>query len=276
MLDANKAFQDQVNLPDEQIDLFHAALLICAEEYPDLDPGLYLPVIDQWSETMRQRLPAGADTEAMVRHLNRFMYDELGFKGNSQDYYDPRNSYLNEVMERRRGIPITLSVIYMELGIRLGLELHGVSFPGHFLVKLPYRGGQVVLDPFNGGAALSEQELSDRLQEIFNTEFNDISPFLSAATNKDILVRILMNLKGVYQHQGLAEKALGIVNKILIVNPALIEQYRDRGLLLHALECHHAALQDLQSYLRAKPEADDVDAIRTLIFSLQEQHSRLN
>ncbi len=270
------AFREQLRRPDEEIDLLRAALLIAADSYPGLDVDDYVARVDDWAAQLRRQIPQDASTETRLRRLNHFLFGILGFKGNAEDYYDPRNSLLNEVLDRRRGIPITLSVIYLEFARRLDLAMRGVSFPGHFLVKLPHGGGEIVLDPYHRGVSLGEEELRRRLREVFDKPIDELSPFLQTASKRDILVRILSNLKGIYQHQGHAEQALGVVNRILQVNPALTEQYRDRGLLLNALECYHAALKDLQTYLRARPEADDAEVVRKLVFGLQEDHSRIN
>lgn len=277
-VDNHKSFRSQVTVPDEKIDLLHASLLIAAEIYPSLNIACYVSRLDEWATAIRQQFPDDAQpgTEILLAALNRFLFDELGFYGNTDDYYDPRNSYMNEVLDRRRGIPITLSVIYIELGRRLGLRLYGVSFPGHFLVKLRYGGGELVLDPFHGGISLSKNELTERLLEVFESEVNDLSPFLAAANNREILVRMLLNLKGIYHKQGETEKTLDVVNKILILDPSLDSQYRDRGLLLYSLECYHSALEDLRSYLQAQPEADDTEMIRELIIGLQSEYGHLN
>ena len=277
-VDKHKSFYSQVTVPDEKIDLLNASLLIAAEVYPSLDIAHYVSRLDEWATAIRQRLPDDAQpgTEVLLVALNRFLFDELGFYGNTEDYYDPRNSYINEVLDRRRGIPITLSVIYMELGRRLGLRLYGVSFPGHFLVKLRYGDGELVLDPFHGGISLSKDELTGRLLEVFESEVKDLSPFLAAANNREILVRMLLNLKGIYHNQGESEKALDVVSKILILDPSLDSQYRDRGLLLYSLECYRSALEDLRSYLQAQPEASDAEMIRDLIIVLQSEYGRLN
>jgi regulator of sirC expression with transglutaminase-like and TPR domain len=264
--DTNVALREQLKRPDGQIDLLRAALLIAADSYPRLDVEGYVARVDDWAAQLRRQIPADAGPEILLRRLNHFLFRILGFKGNTEDYYDPRNSFLNEVLDRRRGIPISLSVVYLEFAQRLDLAVRGVSFPGHFLVKLPHGGGEIVLDPYHRGVSLGEEEL----------QIEDLSPFLQATSKRDILVRILSNLKGIYHQQGDAEQALQVVNKILLVNPTLTEQYRDRGLLLNALECYHAALKDLKTYLRARPEADDAEVVRKLVFGLQEDHSRIN
>ncbi|MGI9302017.1 MAG: SirB1 family protein, partial [Gammaproteobacteria bacterium] len=252
-VDPKVAFRDQIALPEDRIDLLLAALLIAADEDPKLDISHYVSLVNGWCSDIRRKLPRRTNTESLLQHLNRFLFEELGFAGDMDNYYHLRNSLINEVIDRRKGIPITLSMLYMELGQCLGLRLSGVSFPGHFLVKLPYKGGEVVLDPFNRGVSLSEDDLHARLREQFDTEVSDFGPLLSAASKKDILYRLLNNLKAIYTKQEAFEKNLAVMNKILIVNPELGDEYRDRGLLLHKLECHNAALNDLSHYLNVRP-----------------------
>ncbi len=275
-IDIKSHFRALATRPDDQIELLHAALLIAADEYPALQTDKYLTQIDSWAENIHQRLPNDANIETRVQFLNSFLFKELGFSGNVKNYYDPRNSYLNEVLDRRLGIPITLSVVYLELGQRLGLCLEGVSFPGHFLVKLPYDEGTVVLDPFNGGISLGEQELMSRLKAIFHFDIDDLAPFLTTASNKEILIRMLSNLKGIYKNVDHAEKMLEVINKILLIDPDRSHEYRDRGLLLQSMECYHAALYALQTYLHIYPEAEDAELMREKLFDLQQQHKYLN
>ena len=270
------SFHTLVSRSDDQIDLFHAALLIAADEYPELDVAQYLTQMDAWAETLKHRLPEKTHPPIRIQYLNDYLFSNLGFSGNTDDYYDPRNSYLNEVIDRRLGIPITLSVLYLELGRRLGLNLSGVSFPGHFLVKLPHGGGALVLDPFNRGIALNGEDLLARLQTMFEVDVSDLTPFLTTASNKLILVRILSNLKGIYHHQNNSAKALDMMNKILLLAPQRHVEYRDRGFLLQSLECYNAALQDFRSYLKLNPEAEDANVIRARIIDLQRAHNHLN
>lgn len=274
--DSHEAFRRQIDQPDGELNLVHAALLIAAAEYPDLDVPYYLARLSAWAGAVCGRVAPHAGVAIRLRQLNRFLFDELGFSGDTQNYYDPRNSYMNEVLERRQGIPITLSVIYMELGHRLALDLAGVSFPGHFLVKLPYGGGEVVIDPYHGGITLSAADLTRRLKSVLDMDIDSPAPFLAAVDNKHILVRMLHNLKAIYLHEGKVGKTIGVINKILLINPALADEYRERGLLFNGSECHHAALKDLRHYLRLRPAADDADAVRALVLHLQETHARLN
>jgi regulator of sirC expression with transglutaminase-like and TPR domain len=181
----------------ENFSLAEACLLIAQDAYPDLDVVQYLARIDALAATVKSRLSSDAFAEQKLMVLNRFLFKEQGFCGNAGEYYDPRNSYLNQVLERRMGIPITLSILYMEIGRRLGLRFQGVSFPGHFLVKLRVTGGQLVLDPFLGGEAQSESDLRARLAQLLPQHDADDLPlpqFLVAASSRQILARVLRNL----------------------------------------------------------------------------------
>lgn len=269
-------FRKTIEVPESDINLLEAALVIAGTEYPELDVDTYRSRLERWAGELRDRITEDASAEQRLRALNHYLFGELGFSGNMDDYYDPRNSYLNEVLDRKLGIPITLSLVYMELGQRIGLPLEGVSFPGHFLVKLPVQGGAVVLDPFNGGISLGEEDLYELLERMFNTEVGEIAPLLTTASKRDILVRMLRNLKGIHQNADRHEKALQVVNMILTVDPSLEEEHRDRGLLLLQLECAQAAAKDLRHYLQARPDAEDADNIRELLIDIQNRDTRLH
>jgi len=208
----------------------------------------------------------------------------MGFRGNTENYYDPRNSYLNEVIDRRTGIPISLAVLYLELGRRIGLPLEGVSFPGHFLVRLRLRGGVLVLDPFCGGAPQSEDELRGRLLRVIPPGSTGGVPpaelpldqFLEPASKRQILSRLLRNLKGIYREAGPPERLLDVLNRILAVTPEANAELRDRGLAYQRLECHRAALKDLSDYLEREPDAPDFYEIRARVLGLSGLCARLN
>ena len=273
---SKQSFSDLVSQPDNQIDLLRAALLIAADTYPGLDAEKYLLQIGRWAKDILCDLPAAADVKTRLRFLNNFLFGKLGFSGNFDDYYDPRNNYLNEVLERRQGIPLTLAMLYIAIGNRLGLDLLGVSFPGHFLVKLLHGRSEVVLDPFYGGISLSEQDLATRLRRLFNADVDDLEPFLETASNKDILLRMLTNLKGIYNYRGDVEKSLEMINKILLLDPTRSYEYRERGLLLASFECYNSATKDLKHYLAFDPKDGDIESIRELVIRLQKDHSHLN
>ncbi|MBE0613888.1 MAG: tetratricopeptide repeat protein [Burkholderiales bacterium] len=263
----------------EDFGLAEACLLIAQDAYPDLDVAHYLARIDALAATVKRRVAGDAFAKQKVVALNRHLFDELGFRGDVRDYYDPRNSYLNEVLERRTGIPITLSILYMEVGRRLGLRFQGVSFPGHFLVKLPVSGGHLVLDPFCGGEAQSESELRARLARVVpehNANKLPLSQFLHAATPRQIVARVLRNLKGIYLQSEEAQNMLKVTQRMVMVAPHAAEEVRDRGLAYSKLDCFRAALADLQDYLKRRPDAPDAGEIRDKVAELRLACARLN
>jgi regulator of sirC expression with transglutaminase-like and TPR domain len=267
-----------VSGPDHDISLAEAALLIAGHGYPELNIAAYLSRIEELAYMLRLRIDEEDSVPERISVLNQFLFGDLGFAANSDDYYDPRNSFLNEVLERRRGIPITLSVIYMELGRKIGLPLQGVSFPGHFLVKCAVPEGAVVLDPYSGGISLGLQELQQRLREVRGGEVSRaiIAELLVSASNKEIIVRLLRNLKAIYLREHNLDKALPIVNWIVATMPEQTPELRDRGMIYQELECPRAALVDFETYLRLSPSCEDADDIRKRIIELRREVSRLN
>jgi len=229
--------------------------------------------------TLKRRLRADISPADTIVALNRFVFEENGFTGNSADYYDARNSFLNEVLDRKRGIPITLAIVYIEIGRRIGLPLQGISFPGHFLVKCPLREGAVILDPYARGMSLGLDELRKRVKALGSgTEPPDpvIANMLAAAGNKEILARMLRNLKAIYTHHKDWIKALSAADRIITIMPLCAEEYRDRGTIYVNLECFRAALFDLQAYLQMLPAAKDADTVREQVVELQTAAARLN
>jgi len=277
-------FAELLAREEAEIDLARACLLIAADAYPGLDVDGYLGEIERFAARLRGRLAPGEPAESRVIALNRLLFDELGFAGNADHYYDPRNSYLNEVLDRRTGIPITLSVLYLEIGRRIGLALEGVSFPGHFLVRLSLPGAMLVLDPFSGGEAQSEADLRARLLRVIPegqaggvpvTEL-PLDPFLEPAGKRQILARLLRNLKAIYREADKPQRLLDVLNRMLIVAPEAHGSLRERGMLYQRLECYRAALKDLQAYAALEPEASDIDDVRALMIELSARCARLN
>ena len=263
----------------EQFDLAEASLLLAQDAYPGMDVGGYLGRLDDIAGAIRRRLAGDAFAEQKVLALNYYLFNELRYCGNIDDYYDPRNSYLNEVMERRTGIPITLSIVYLEIGRRIGLNLKGVSFPGHFLVKLSVKRGELVLDPFIGGEAQSEADLRQRLAQVLpagQAERAKLEQYLEPATPRQIIARVLRNLKNIYTQTRKLEAALAVMHRMLLVVPESAEELRDRGMLYQQLECFRPALSDLQNYLRRRPAAPDATEIHGKIVELKQASAKLN
>jgi regulator of sirC expression with transglutaminase-like and TPR domain len=281
---ALEPFAQILRREDARIDLARACLMIAEDAYPGLDVERYLGEIERMALRLRGRLPQNSSGEERVVALNQFLYEDLGYWGNTEDYYDPRNSYLNEVIERKTGIPITLSIVYMELGRRIGLPLEGVSFPGHFLVRLRLRGGMLVLDPFAGGAPQSEDDLRSRVKRVIPDGVADNLPaselpldqFLEPATNRQILSRLLRNLKGIYRETDKPERMLDVLNRMLLVTPGASAELRERGYVYQRLECYRAALKDLTDYTEREPDAPDLDEVRGKLFELSALCARLN
>ncbi len=271
--------KDVLERPEEDINLAEAALLMASQEYPSLDVATYLHRIDELATTVQSRLPTNATFEDRVVTLNEVLFEEQGFSGNTDDYYDPRNSFLNEVLDRKLGIPITLSILYIEIGRRIGLTFQGISFPGHFLVKSETDVGDIVLDPFSGGVALSEEDLVERLRERFgeeNAPSAPLAPLLQAAGKKEILLRMLRNLKAIYVNKEDYTKALTVIDRILLIEPELAEEVRDRGQLYERLECFRPALADLRRYMTMNPSDPDGGELHQRIVELERIVSRLN
>ncbi len=255
--------------------LARGALEIARLEYPDLDPDAYLRRLDDYAE--RVRAGAGTGLTDQVLALNRVLFREEGYAGNLEEYYDPRNSFLNEVMDRRLGLPITLSIVYLEVGRRVGLPVEGVSFPGHFLVKLPVQGGALVLDPFDAGRSLDEEDLQEQLVQVYGDDpAPPVAGFLNAASPREILVRLLRNLKGVYLQRNQLEKVLEVMNCVLAIAPELAPEVRDRGRLLERLECLRPALEDYHRYLELVPDAADSDQVRSDLIRIQQDAQRIH
>jgi regulator of sirC expression with transglutaminase-like and TPR domain len=271
-------FREVISRPDEEIDLAEAALLIAKTAYAELDISRYLARIDQLARELSARLPETSSHSERVLALNHYLFEEQGFSPNLENYYDVRNSFLNDVLERRLGIPITLSILYIEVGRRIGLPLHGVSFPGHFLVKCKAKEGALILDPYSGGVSLSLRDLQQRLRQARGGEVSRavVASMLVSAKKKEILARVLRNLKAVYLEQRDRDRAVSLMEWIVSVAPDDASGVRERGLLYLELECFRAALEDLGRYMLMAPEADDIDQIRHHVVELRKTVSRLN
>jgi regulator of sirC expression with transglutaminase-like and TPR domain len=278
------AFAQMLARDDSRIDLAHACLMIAEDAYPGLRIEPYLGEIERMALRLRSRAAQTQAAEERVMALNQFLFDELGYRGNTEQYYDPRNSYLNEVMDRKTGIPISLAVLYMAVGRRIGLPLEGVSFPGHFLVRLRLRRGVLVLDPFDGGTPLSEDDLRERLQRVIPKGAAGhvavaelpLDQFLEPATTRQILARVLRNLKAIYREADQPQRMLEVLNRMLVVAPDASSELRDRGIVYQRLECYRAAQKDLSDYMEREPEAPDFDDVRVRLMEVSALCARLN
>ena len=262
-------------LENDQIDLAKGALLIAKDAYADLDIEVYLQQLNQMAEELQSRIGREADTSDQINHLNRHLFETQGFAGSSQEhYYDARNSYLNEVLERKIGIPITLSIVYMEIGKRIGLPLVGVGFPGHFIVK--HRDLEVVIDPFGKGQILSDEGLSERLTQLFREPVPMHPRFLQAVTNKEILARILRNLRQIHFREGEYEKAVSAAERITWLAPKSAQDYRDLGYLYYQVNAYAKSLASFDTYLRLLDDPPDREEISRNIRVLTQHIAKLN
>jgi regulator of sirC expression with transglutaminase-like and TPR domain len=262
-------------LPDDAIDLAYGAFLIAAIARPQLDIPAYLTRLDDLGRAATLRVRG--DWAEQVAALNSFLFDEMGFTGNTDDYFDPENSFLDQVLDRRMGIPITLSVVYMEVARRVGLIFQGVGFPSHFLVKLPVEQGEIVVDPFHRGLPLSAEQLEERLRAAYpEGPRPSLVRALQTVGRRAILARMLRNLKTLYQQSEEWEKALAICDPLLLLEPENPVGLRDRGAIYWHLECFRPAYADLSRYLELVPDAEDGDELREKLVDLQALVARLN
>lgn len=279
MLSPDQQLAKLVRAPQSSFDIAECALIIAQQEYPNLDITGYLRQLNHLADRLRARLPADAGKPHVISMLNHFLFRELGYAGNFDNYYDPRNSFLNDVMDRRVGIPITLSILYIEIARRVGVALQGISFPGHFLAKCVTDQGVIVLDPFNKGISLSEADLRERLGESGDSSAHSDTPLvvlLRPATPHEILVRLARNLKAIYIQARDLEKAVAMSNLILCVNPIDIKELRERAALYHQLFCFRAALADFERLVELDVDAAEDDDIRETIAELKKKNRLLN
>lgn len=253
---------------DDDFSLAHVALLIAAEEYPQLDPAPYLQRLDYYTERVKDRLADESAPPVLLGEISKVLFEDEGLRGNADAYYDPRNSYLNDVLDRRLGIPITLSIIYLEVGWRLGLPLEGVNFPGHFLVRYQGEALKLLVDPFQAGTIRFEDEAQDLLDRVYGGTVKLQSEYLRGADKRDVLVRLLSNLKTIHFNTRDDERALAAAERILILRPDSAEDVRDRGMLLARRGRVAEAVAELEHYLDVLPGAPDAQRIRMLLSEL--------
>jgi regulator of sirC expression with transglutaminase-like and TPR domain len=253
-LDPIRDFARLMEQTDEQIHLDEAALLLARTEYPKLDFAPPLECLDR----LAARLDCDPNRSPLenVQGLNDLLFEQENFSGNTEDYDDPRNSYLNDVLERKKGIPITLSLVYMEVARRRALPVVGVGFPGHFLVKYFTGPGEILLDPYNRGIILSRQDCEERLKAQFGEESELKAEYLAASTHKQVLARVLNNLKGSYLRRRDFPKVLTMIELALAVEPGSLHEIHDRGMVYFLIRRYAEAKADFQAYLSLAPPED--------------------
>lgn len=259
---------------DEHFPLLEAAISLAQDEYPDLDVQQVLGDVDQLLARVKRRLPADSPDLQRLRALNQFFFRDLSFGGNVNDYYDPDNSYLNAVLRTRRGIPITLAVLWLELAVGLGLNARGVAFPGHFMVKVNLPKGQVLIDPFSG-QSLSREELAERL-EPFRQRSGVVDEFevpmglyLQSAPPREIISRMLRNLKDIHRTQEDWQRLISVQDRLIVLQPEAWPEYRDRGLALAMQGEVALAAADLETYLEHAEDALDIDVMAERLAELR-------
>lgn len=259
---------------DDSLPLLEASAAVAQDEYPDLDVQAVLGEVDVLQSRLRRRCAADADALQRLRALNQFFFRDLGFGGNVNDYHDPDNSFINVLLKTRRGIPISLAILWLELAQGLGLNARGVNFPGHFLVKINLPEGQVVIDPFTG-QSLSREELSERLEPFKRRsglvdDFDiPVGLYLQAAPSRDIVARLLRNLKEIHRTAEDWLRLIAVLDRLLILLPDAWSEYRDRGLAWAEMGDAPLAVADLEIYVAHSDDALDRDAIQSRIRELR-------
>jgi regulator of sirC expression with transglutaminase-like and TPR domain len=273
---ARRRFTARIQTLDGSWGLAEAALWIAAEEYPDLDVSLWLGRLDALGVRAREVITEDLDADGAAAALNRLLFEDYGLRGNEADYYDPKNSFLNEVLERRLGIPITLSLVYMAVGARAGVTIHGIGLPGHFVVSLERAGAMRLLDPFHGGRSLVVEDCRRLVERLSDGRLRFEPGHLSAVTPREILTRMLRNLKGAYLALGDWRRAHGAVDRLLLLAPEALDEGRDRGDLAARLGDTAGAIRDWETYLRRSPGAPDAERVRHRLRALRQALGRLN
>ncbi len=263
-------FATEMGRIDEEIDLARAALLVAREEYPQLSEERSLGILDLLAEETKDRLDNENAPLIVLQELLKTLYERHGFRGNREAYYDPRNSFLNDVLDRQLGIPLTLSIVLLEVGWRLGLPLEGVNFPGHFLVR--FRGDTVdlLIDPYDGGTLRFQDQSQELLDRVYGGMVRVNESFLKMAGPREMLVRLLTNLKSIYLNVQDHKRALAAVDRILLIRPIAAGEIRDKGVILARMGRNQEALEQLEAYLNVAPQANDSQRILEMVSQLRE------
>jgi len=257
-------------IEDERLDLLRAALTFARLEYPELDVERYVSRLEEIAVRVAAKIPETGDPAQSIAAVNQVLFQEEMFRGNSVDYYNPRNSYLNDVLDRRLGIPITLALLYMEVGRRVGFPLLGVGMPGHFLLKHYDAGGHsLLIDAFDRGQVLSEEDCKKKLNQIYSGQLALRPEFLLPVTRRQMLTRMLNNLKVIYLESRNFRRAVQVVDLLLVIYPRSPEDVKQRAVLRYNLDDHRGALQDFGDYVKMSPDASDTEEIRQITLSIR-------
>ncbi len=268
-LRARRIFGEIAALDESLFPLDRAALSIGLEEYPDLTIEDYLHRLDRFASSAQVLLGQDCSPASVIHSLNEVLFVQGGLRGNTEEYYDPKNSFLNEVIDSGTGIPISLSVIYIEVARRIGFPIDGVGFPGHFIVRVTSNDEEILVDPFNRGRILSTKDCQELLDRVYGGSVDVHSALLQPMKKKAIISRMLFNLKGIYYQKEEYQKALSIVERILILNPGMPSEVRDRGLLYMQTSLFAKALSDLEYYLRRTAAPEDASYIEGHVKTLR-------
>ena len=266
---ARQRFREIAGRPEPLLDLVEASLVISLEENPHLDVDHYLHQVGVWSGAVQGRLEGSQDVERIVESINRLLFDEEGFRGQDEDYYDPRSAMLNEALDRHAGLPIGLSILYIELSRRAGVEATGVSLPGRFLVKFSGDFGQIFVDPFDGGRVLTKHELQGLLDQIYGGGVQLREHHLRSFSRKQILGRELAQLKAAYLAKHDLERAAASVDRLLILDERDAYEIRDRAAIAVQMHAYTQAIDFFERYLELKPHAEDRARVREQIVYLR-------
>jgi regulator of sirC expression with transglutaminase-like and TPR domain len=264
-------------IEDEQIDLLTSALTIAKLEYPELEVSQYRERVTTLADRVKERASRSTDSLEVLGVINEVLYGDEGFRGNVSDYYDPKNSFFNDVLDRKLGIPITLSVLYMEVARRAGVPVFGVGMPGHFLLKFyEIDGRELFLDAYNSGHLLSPEDCQEKLTEIYNGQIPLDAKFLTPVGKRQILTRMLNNLRSIYMTNRLLKKALAVIDLILVIYPRSSDDVKQRAMLRYQLGFLHGAADELDEYVKMAPEASDADEMKQTAMAIRRTIALMN
>ena len=266
---------DLVSRPDGRIDLARAALSIARWEYPRLDVDAYLERLDGLARSV-DGVRRSPDALGRLHRLREYLFVEQGFAGNRDEYYDPRNSFLNDVLDRRQGIPITLSLVLMEVGKRLGLAIEGIGLPGHFIAGARLDDSQILLDPFNGGALVTPEECEELVGGVVGRPVTLLPEHYAPVSGRQLLTRMLANLKGAYWRRQEWDRVVGAIDRLLVLDPKAASEWRDRGVAWSNLGEVRRGLGDWERYLTEFPDAEDHETVKGHLRRARQKLAQLN